>query len=154
MDCTGEMAPPDVCIPPGNNLRLRLSGMLAWEYLYTPPGNVEILWGMSNFLKADSRLTILGERVDDLLEILCLFRADGRPTLLEESIVASCLSLRGVEISWLHSSAGHTLVPWWIAQLDCLNNSYCPSFCGRRRPVEVLEDCRFDKSPSGRQVTR
>ena len=28
-------------IPPGNNLILRLPGMLAWERLYTPLGNVE-----------------------------------------------------------------------------------------------------------------
>ena len=60
--------------------------MLAWEYLYTPPGNVEILWGMPNFLKADSRLTPLGESVADLLEVLCLFGAAGRSTLPGESI--------------------------------------------------------------------
>ena len=34
------MVPLDVCIPPGNNLILRLSGMLAEEHLYTPLGNV------------------------------------------------------------------------------------------------------------------
>ena len=38
--------------------------------------------GIPNFLKADSSLTLLGESVADLLEILCLVRADGRPTLL------------------------------------------------------------------------
>ena len=40
--------------------------------------------GIPNFHKADCRLTLLGESVD-LLEILCLVRTDGRPTLLEES---------------------------------------------------------------------
>ena len=34
-----------VCIPPGNNLILRLSGMLAEEYLYTLLENIEIFWG-------------------------------------------------------------------------------------------------------------
>ena len=29
LDCTGEVAPLGVCIPPGNNLRSRLTGMLA-----------------------------------------------------------------------------------------------------------------------------
>ena len=38
--------------------------------------------GIPIFLKADSRLTLLGESIADLLEILCLFGADGRPTLL------------------------------------------------------------------------
>ena len=32
------------CIPPGNNLILRLPGMLAEEHLYTPLGNIEIFW--------------------------------------------------------------------------------------------------------------
>ena len=41
---------------------------------------------MPNFLKADSRLTLLGESIADLLEILCLVRVDGRPTLPRESI--------------------------------------------------------------------
>ena len=38
-------------------------------------------------------------------------RAYGRPTLLEESIADSGLTLRGVKVSWLHSSAELTLVP-------------------------------------------
>ena len=45
LDYTGEVAPLGVCIPPGNNLILRLSGMLVKEYLHTPLGNVEIFWG-------------------------------------------------------------------------------------------------------------
>ena len=40
-----------VCIPPGNNLILRLSGMLVKEYLYTPLGNVEIFWGYPTSLR-------------------------------------------------------------------------------------------------------
>ena len=85
LDCTGEWFHWGVCIPPGNNLILRLPGMLAQEHLYTPLGNVEIFWGISNFLKVDCRLTLLGESVVDLLEILCLFRANGSATLLEEN---------------------------------------------------------------------
>ena len=34
-----------VCIPPGNNLILRLPGMLAWEHLYTPLGMMVRLSG-------------------------------------------------------------------------------------------------------------
>ena len=33
------------CIPPGNNLVLRLPGMLVEEHLYAPLGNIEIFWG-------------------------------------------------------------------------------------------------------------
>ena len=109
---------------------------------------------MSNFLRDDSSLTLLGESVVDLLEILCLFRADGRPTLLGESMADSCLTLRGVEVTWSCSSAEPTLVPWWTKQLDRLDNSLLPMFLREKVPVEVLDDCRFDKSSSGRQVTR
>ena len=45
----------DVCAPPGNNLILRLPGMLAEECLYSA-GEYLDLPGISNFLKADSRL--------------------------------------------------------------------------------------------------
>ena len=45
LNCIGGMAPLGVCIPPGNNLILRLPGMLAEEYPYTPLGNIEIFWG-------------------------------------------------------------------------------------------------------------
>ena len=38
-------------IPPGNNLRLRLLGMLAQEHLYTPLGNIEIFWGYPTSLR-------------------------------------------------------------------------------------------------------
>ena len=48
--------------------------------------------GILNFLKADSRLTLLGESIADLLEILCLFGDDGRATLLGESTAESCLT--------------------------------------------------------------
>ena len=64
---------------------------------------------MSNFLKADCRLTLLGESIADLLEILCLFGADRRPTLPGESMTESCLTLQGVKGSWSHSSAESTL---------------------------------------------
>ena len=63
-----------------------------------------------------------------MLEILRLFRADGGPTLPGESIAESCLTLRGVKVSGLHSSAELTLVPWWTEQLDCLDNSLLPLF--------------------------
>ena len=65
--------------------------------------------GIPNFLNADSRLTLLGESVADLLEILCLFGAAGRPTLLGESIAEPCLTLRGVKVPGLCSSAELTL---------------------------------------------
>ena len=114
-------------IPPGNNLRSRLSGMLV--------RNVCILyWGMLRFSggiqlpRTGSRLTLLGESIADLLEILCLVRTDGRPTLLGESVAESCLTLRGAKVTWLCSSAEPTLVPWWIEQLDRLDNSLLPLF--------------------------
>ena len=56
------------------------------------------------------------------------FRVDGRPTLLGESIAGSCPTLWGVEVTWLHSSAELTLVPWWTEQLDRLDNSKLPLF--------------------------
>ena len=88
--------------------------------------------------RADDRLTLLGESVVDLLGILCLFRADDRPTLLEESIAESYLTLRGVEVTWLRSSAKPTLVPWWTEQLDRLDNSLLSQFMWEKVPVEVL----------------
>ena len=69
-----------------------------------------------------------GESVADLLEILCLFGADGRPTLLGESIAEFCLALQGVEVTWSCSSAELTLVPRWTEQLDRLDNSLLPLF--------------------------
>ena len=59
---------------------------------------------------------------------MCLFEVDGRPTLLGESIAESCLTLWGVEVTWLRSSAEPTLVPWWTEQLDRLDNSKLPLF--------------------------
>ena len=114
--------------------------MLAEEYLYTLLGNIEIFWGYPlDGLMVDQLCS--GESIADLLEILCLFRADGRPTLLGESIADSfvvaslngesvhyCLTLRGVKVSWSYSSAELTLVPRWTKQLDRLDNSYCPLF--------------------------
>ena len=44
-----------------------------------------------------------------MLGILCLFRANGRPTLLGESIAESCLTLRGVKVSWSYSPTEPTL---------------------------------------------
>ena len=55
-----EVAPLDVCILPGNNLILRLPGMLVEEYMYTPLGNIKTLFS------ADGRLTLLGESIADL----------------------------------------------------------------------------------------
>ena len=62
-------------------------------------------------------LTLLGMSVADLLEIRCLVRVDGRLTAWE-GIVESWLTLWGIKISWLHSSAELSLVPWWTEQLD------------------------------------
>ena len=84
------------CIPPGNNLILRLPGMLVEGYLYTPLGNIVSF--------------------------------DGKPTLLEESIAESGLTLWGVEVTWLRSSVEPTLVPWWTEQLDRLDKSLLPLF--------------------------
>ena len=33
-----------------------------------------------------------------------------------------------MKVSWLHSSAELTLVPWWTEQLDRLDNSLLPLF--------------------------
>ena len=49
------------------------------------------LLGIPNFLKADSRLTLLGESITDLLEILCLYRAYGGPTLLGRVLLSLIL---------------------------------------------------------------
>ena len=83
--------------------------MLAEEYLYTLLGNIKIFWGYPTFpgLMVDQLCS--EESITDLLEILCLFRADGRPTLFGESIADSCLTLRGVKVSWSNSSAESNL---------------------------------------------
>ena len=44
-----------------------------------------------------------------MLETQCLVRADGRPTLLGESMYDSGLTQRGVKVSWSCSSAELTL---------------------------------------------
>ena len=49
-----------------------------------------------------------------MLEILRLFRVDGRPILPGESIVESGLTLWGVEVAWSRSSVEPTLVPWYL----------------------------------------
>ena len=67
--------------------------------MYTPLGNIEIFWGYPISLRLTVDQLCTGESVADLLEILCLFRADGRPTLLGESMAGSCLTLQGVKIS-------------------------------------------------------
>ena len=36
------------------------------------------------------------------------------------SIAESCLTLRGTEIIWSHSSVESTLVPWQTKQPDCI----------------------------------
>ena len=66
------------------------------------------------------------EEYYDLLGIPKLFRADGRLTLLGESITDSfivashsgesyhyCFTLQGATVSGSYSSAEPTLVPWW-----------------------------------------
>ena len=93
--------------------------------------------------------------------------ADGRPTLLGKSIadlfiVASlsgesyhyCFTLRGITVSWPYSSAEPTLVPWWTEQLVQFGPFLLPQLLWEKVPVEVLDDCQFDKSSSGRPVTR
>ena len=137
MDCTGEMAPLGYFVLRRGTI-LRLPRMLAEEYLYTLLRNIKISWGYPTFpgLMVDQLCS--RESIADLLGILCLFGADGRPTLLGESIAESCLTLRGVKVSRSNSSAELTLVPWWTEQPDLLDNSYCPSFCRRRRPVRCL----------------
>ena len=62
-----------------------------------------------------------------MLEILCLSGLMG-DQLCSGRIVESCLTLQGVKVSWVHSSAELTLVPWWKEQLDRLDNSLLPLF--------------------------
>ena len=83
--------------------------MLDGEYSYTLLDNIKIFWGYPTFSRLMVGQLCSGESIADLLGILCLFRADGRPTLLGESIVESCLTLRGVKVSWSYSSAESTL---------------------------------------------
>ena len=68
--------------------------------------------GIPNFLKADSRLTLPGESVAVLLEILCLLGADGRPTLLVENIAESRLTLGsgGILVTFFSRTYLSTLV--------------------------------------------
>ena len=73
-------------IPTGNNLRSRLPGMLV-KSVRILLGNVEICWRIPNFLKAAS-IALLGE-----------------------SVLAYWLTLWGITIYWLCSSAELTLVP-------------------------------------------
>ena len=61
--------------------------MLVEEYLYTLLGNIKIFWGYPTFSGLMVDQLCSGESIADLLEILCLFRDDGRPPLLGESIV-------------------------------------------------------------------
>ena len=74
--------------------------MLAEEYIYTLLENIKIFWGYLTFPGLMVDQLCLGESIADLLGTLCLFRADGRPTLLGESIAESCLTLQGVKVSW------------------------------------------------------
>ena len=55
------------------------------------------------------------------------------------------LTLGGVKVSGLHSSAELTLVPWWTEQLDCLDSSLFPQFLWEKVPVEVFDDRRLTK---------
>ena len=94
-----------------------------------------------------------GESIADLLGILCLFGADGRPTLLGESIAESCLTRRGVKVSWSNSSAESTFVPGEQSSCTVWTTLIAPAFMGEGT-CGGLDNCRFDKSSSGRQVTR
>ena len=99
--------------------------MLVEEYLYSA-GECWDLLGTSNFFKADSSLTLLGESITDLLEILCLLGLIGRPVLLGESMLSPDL-LCG-EWRYLGYVLQPTLVPWWMEQLDRLDDSLLPLF--------------------------
>ena len=48
--------------------------------------------------------------------------------LLGESALTCWLTLWGIRMYWLGSSAEPTLVPWRVEQLDCLDNSLLPLF--------------------------
>ena len=79
--------------------------------------------------RADGGPTLLEESIADLLgEQGAYCRADDRLTLPGESIAESCLTLWRVEVTWSHSSVGPILVPWRTKQLDFLDNSTLPSF--------------------------
>ena len=86
-------------IPPGNNLRSRLPGMLVRNVCILHLRNVEICWRIPKFLKADG-ITLLGE-----------------------SVMTCWLTLWGIKIYWLCSSAELTLVLWLTEQLDSLDDS-------------------------------
>ena len=100
--------------------------------------NIKIFWGYPTFSGLMVGQLCLGESITDLLGILCLFRAYGRPTLLGEILADSCPTLRGVEVSWVHSSAELTLVPRRTERLDRLDNSLLPQLLREKVPVEVL----------------
>ena len=85
--------------------------------------------------------------------ILCLFGADGRPTLLGESIAESSLTLRGVKVSWLRSSAESTLYLVHKAASTVQTILIAPVSVGEGS-CRGLDNCRFDKSSSSRQVAR
>ena len=69
---------------------------------------------------------------------MCLFRADRKPTLLGESIAESRLTLRGIEVTWLRSSAEPTLVPWRTEQLVQFGQFLLPQFLREKKVYEVL----------------
>ena len=83
---------------------------------------------------ADSILTLLGESIADLLEILCLVGLMGDPLCLGR-IVESCFTLRGVKVSWSRSSAEPTFVPWWTEPLDRSDNSLLPLFLREKKDL-------------------
>ena len=56
------------------------------------------------------------------------FRADWETNSARGRVLLILSYSRGVKVSWLHSSAELTLVPWWTEQLDRLNNSLLPLF--------------------------
>ena len=92
-------------------------------------------WGMlrssgdTQLPRADNRLTLLGESIADLLGEQCaLSGLMGDQLCLGRVLLTSGLTLWGVEVTWLRSSAEPTLVPWWTEQLDRLDNSKLPLF--------------------------
>ena len=136
LDCTGEWLHWMSGIPQGNNLRSRLPGMLArnvcvhrWGMLRTSGDNPTSL-----------RLTVgllCSGRVSLTCWRYCAFSGLTGDQLLGRELLNLVLLCR----EWRY--LGHILQPnlpctWRTEQLHSSDNSYCPSFCGRRRPMRCL----------------
>ena len=116
--------------------------MLAEEYLYTLLGNIKIFWGYPTFSGLMVDQLCLGESIADLLGILCLFRADGRPTLFGESIA---------DLSYSEGSEGilvtffsQTYLGTWVDRATrSLRQFLLPQFLWEKKAYEVLDNCRL-----------